>query len=111
MCVADEDVILNMSYDWFREVIEVLGEFVNFDAVVNYGGNAFCEKSWDMIMDNNPVLKGQILTAEERSWQNFFATAKYKTIKHGGQADGNKENNGTRAGGHGGQQDSVREES
>ena len=90
MCVADEDEILNMSYDWFREVIEVLGEFVNFDAVVNYGGNSFCEKSWDMIMDSNPVLKGQILTAEERSWQNFFATAKYKTVKRSAGNDTGK---------------------
>ena len=91
-----------MSYDWFRELLDVLGEFVNYDAVVNYAGNAFCEKSWDMIMDSNPMLKGQILTADERSWQNFFATAKYKVVKGGqGNGSGSEEHHGAGTGGAG----------
>lgn len=74
-----------MSYDWFNEVLDVLGEVVNYTAIVNYAGNAFCEKSWDMILDSNPMLKGQILTADQRAWQQFFATAQYtiKGAKHG----------------------------
>lgn len=88
----NEEAILDMSYDWFQEILDVLGEFVNYDAVVNYAGNAFAEKSWDMIMDSNPMLKGQILTAEERSWQNFFNTAKYTVVKRGEKNDTGKGN-------------------
>ena len=78
--VVSEDEILNMSYDWFTDMLDVLGEFINYDAVINYAGNAFCEKSWDMIMDSNPLLKGQILTSEQRTWENFFNTATIRTI-------------------------------
>lgn len=81
--IIDEDAILNMTFDWFNEVLEVLGEVVNYNAVVNYAGNSFCEKSWDMILDSNPMLKGQILTADQRTWQNFFNTAEIKTIERG----------------------------
>lgn len=81
-----------MSFDWFQNVLNVLGEVVNFNAVANYAGNAFCEKSWDMILDANPMLKGQILTSEQRSWEQFFATADIKTVTHknkGDNANGN----------------------
>ena len=81
--IIDEDAILDMSFDWFNDVLEVLGEVVNYNAVVNYAGNSFCEKSWDMILDSNPMLKGQILTADQRTWQNFFNTAEIKTIERG----------------------------
>lgn len=90
--VVSEDEILNMSYDWFTDMLDVLGEFINYDAVINYAGNAFCEKSWDMIMDSNPLLKGQILTSEQRTWENFFNTATIRTIsreeKKNGEANG-----------------------
>lgn len=81
--IIDEDAILNMTFDWFNDVLEVLGEVVNYNAVVNYAGNSFCEKSWDMILDSNPMLKGQILTSDQRTWQNFFNTAEIKTIERG----------------------------
>ena len=83
MGVVSEDEIMNMSYDWFSDVLDVLGEFVEYEAISNYAGNVFCEKSWDMILDSNPMLKGQILTSAERSWENFFNTAKIKTIVKG----------------------------
>lgn len=86
--VVDEDKLLNMSYDWFTAILDTLGEFVNYEAVVNYAGNSFCEKSWDMITDNNPMLKGQILTSEQRSWENFFNTAEIKTMSKGGNGNG-----------------------
>lgn len=54
--VVDEDQINNMSYLFFEEILEELGRKLNYDAVVNYAGNSFCEKSWDMIMDSNPML-------------------------------------------------------
>lgn len=78
-----------MSYDWFTTVLETLGEFVNYEAIVNYAGNSFCEKAWDMILDNNPMLKGQILTSDQRSWENFFNTAKYEVVKKGEYKNGN----------------------
>ena len=54
--VIDEDQINNMSYLFFEDVLEELGRKLNYDAVVNYAGNSFCEKSWDMIMDTNPMM-------------------------------------------------------
>ena len=47
--VVDEEQINNMSYVFFDVVLRELGYKLNFEAVVNYAGNAFCEKSWDMI--------------------------------------------------------------
>lgn len=98
--VVSEDEILNMSYDWFTDMLDVLGEFINYDAVINYAGNAFCEKSWDMIMDSNPLLKGQILTSEQRTWENFFNTATIRTISREERKNG-EANGGFGAGGFG----------
>lgn len=91
--IVDEDDILNMSYDWFSEVLDVLGEVVNYNAVVNYAGNAFVEKSWDMIMDANPMLKGVIMTSQERQMAAFFNNPDTIIIRHnenkGDMANGN----------------------
>ena len=88
-----------MPFDWFNEVLDVLGEVVNFTAIANYAGNAFCEKSWDMILDNNPMLKGQILPSEQRALEKFFMTADIKKVRKG---DGNgKDHEGTGAGSNG----------
>lgn len=43
-----------MSYVFFDDILTELGHKLTYDAVVNYAGNSFCEKSWEMIMDNNP---------------------------------------------------------
>lgn len=61
---------------------------MNFSAVVNYAGNAFVEKSWDMILDNNPMLRGIIPTAEERQMAAFFDTANAMVIKSTGKGTG-----------------------
>ena len=79
--IVSEDVIMDMAFDWFQEVLAVLGEVVNFSAIVNYAGNSFCEKSWDMILDNNPMLKGQILNAQDRTLEAFFNSAEVKVVK------------------------------
>lgn len=52
--VVDEDAINNMSFLFFEDVIEQLGHKLIYDAVVNYAGNSFCEKSWEMITERNP---------------------------------------------------------
>lgn len=56
--VVDEEQINNMSYILFEDVLNELGHKLSYEAVVNYAGNSFVEKSWDMIMDANPMLAG-----------------------------------------------------
>lgn len=53
--VIDEEAINNMSIVFFDDVLMELGHKLTYDAVVNYAGNSFCEKSWDMITENNPL--------------------------------------------------------
>lgn len=36
-----------------------LGKKLNYDAISNYAGNSFCEKSWDMIQEANPMGGGK----------------------------------------------------
>ena len=43
-----------MSWVFFDDVLRELGYKLHYEAVVNYAGNAFCEKSWDMIEKSNP---------------------------------------------------------
>lgn len=43
-----------MSYVFFDDVLHELGHRLDYEAVVNYAGNSFCEKSWQMISDSNP---------------------------------------------------------
>lgn len=43
-----------MSYIFFEDVLAELGHKLTYDAIVNYAGNGFVEKSWDMIIKNNP---------------------------------------------------------
>ena len=52
--MVDEDNINNMSFVFFDDVLMELGYKLHYDAVVNYAGNGFCEKSWDMICESNP---------------------------------------------------------
>lgn len=53
--VLDEEVIWNMRYPFFNQCLIELGLKLNYAAVVNYAGNAFAEKSWDMITKANPM--------------------------------------------------------
>jgi len=48
-----------MSFLFFENVLEELGKKLNYDAVVNYAGNSFCEKSWDMIQEAYPMGSGK----------------------------------------------------
>lgn len=51
---TDEDKIDNMSFLFFEDVVATLGKRLTYDAVVNYAGNSFFEKSWEVITENNP---------------------------------------------------------
>lgn len=46
---VDEDKINSMSYVFFEDVLSEFGHKLHYDAVVNYAGNSFMEKSWDLI--------------------------------------------------------------
>lgn len=59
-----------MSWVFFEDVLEELGRKLNYDAVVNYAGNAFCEKSWDLITENNPM---SYKTKEDKALGGFAA--------------------------------------
>lgn len=52
--IADEEQINDMSYVFFDDVLRELGYKLHFEAISNYAGNSFCEKSWDMIEKSNP---------------------------------------------------------
>lgn len=52
--IADEDAINSMSFVFFESVLDELGHKLHYDAVVNFAGNSFMEKSWDLIAESNP---------------------------------------------------------
>ena len=70
-----------------------------YDAIVNYAGNSFCDKSWDMITKNNPF---NISTDSDgkgnsalKTLASFFSTSDVKirqAKKDKGDSDGKNEN-------------------
>ena len=54
MGIADEGVINDMSFVFFEQVLDELGHKLHYDAIVNYAGNGFMEKSWELIAEHNP---------------------------------------------------------
>lgn len=56
---TNENKINDMSLPFFDSVLAALGKRVNYDAVVNYAGNAFAKDSWKMIQEANPMSKPQ----------------------------------------------------
>lgn len=70
-----------MSYVLFEDVLEELGRKLNYDAVVNYAGNSFCEKSWDMIMDSNPMMISENghSSRSQRDLASFLGNARVAT--------------------------------
>lgn len=82
--MVDEDQINNMSYVFFNEVLEELGHKLSYDAIVNYAGNSFVEKSWDMIVDSNPFNIGgekRMSNSQAQTFADFFSKA--RTIEPG----------------------------
>lgn len=74
-----------MSFIFFEDVLAELGHKLTYDAIVNYAGNSFCEKSWDMIMENNPFnLNEDGKATNSKAMTNlldFFNKADVKVIK------------------------------
>lgn len=68
-----------MSYIFFSDVLDELGHKLNFEAIVNYAGNSFVEKSWDMIMDSNPMTMGDnkhMSSSQAKTFADFFSKAR-----------------------------------
>lgn len=81
-----------MSYLFFENVIEELGHKLVYDAVVNYAGNSFCENSWDMISENNPmsILDAGHMTKEQKDLMRFLEGADVMDSK-GAKGNGRQE--------------------
>lgn len=78
----DENKILDMSHLFFQDVVREIGYKLNYEAVVNYAGNAFCEKSWEMISENNPfqVEEKKVKTKANNEIVNLFASMPVKVV-------------------------------
>ena len=85
--VIDEEQIYNMSYVLFSDILEELGHKLNFEAIANYAGNSFMEKSWDMIMDANPMMMGESGHMSKRSAQTFADFFSHARVVEAGSAD------------------------
>ena len=70
-----------MSIIFFDDVLEELGHKLSYDAIVNYAGNSFVEKSWEMIMDSNPMMIGKDGRSSRKNNElaQFFGNARIAT--------------------------------
>lgn len=79
-----------MSMPFFDDVLEELGHKLAYDAIVNYAGNSFCEKSWDMIQENNPFTVAEASSQGSSRIANklagFFANANIPVVKSEGKS-------------------------
>ena len=83
--VVDEEQINNMSHVFFEEVLEELGHKLMYDAAVNYAGNSFCNKSWDIIMDFYPMNEkhGNKEHGGLKGLANFVSKGNVRMLKKG----------------------------
>lgn len=82
--IVDEEQIDNMSYLFFEQVLAELGHKLNYDAIVNYAGNSFCEKSWEMISKANPMSLQPGTDTGINSVLNLMSKTGVKIGKFGG---------------------------
>lgn len=81
-CV-DEEAINQMSFVFFDDVFAQLGRKLNYDAIVNYAGNAFCKKSWEMIEKANPIQPGNAKGSTANAMQNLISFLGGSMMKEG----------------------------
>lgn len=89
--VIEEEKIDNMSYVFFVSILKELGKKLRYEAVVNYAGNSFMEKSWDVISDANPMNADGDDMGRKRGQQgiaDFLGGANIKTVSKGGKLPG-----------------------
>lgn len=70
-----------MSYLFFEEVLTELGHKLTYDAVVNYAGNSFCDKSWEMISKSNPMNTSDGTEGAMKNFVDFLGGAQAKIGK------------------------------
>lgn len=70
-----------MSYVFFEDVLASLGRKLNYDAIVNYAGNSFFEKSWEVISENNPMNMKNENTKDKSGLGDFLKNLKPGDIK------------------------------
>ena len=60
-----------------------LGHKLTYDAIVNYAGNSLCEKSWDMIVEHNPLNFDENATKKksEQALSKIFNSSNIKVMK------------------------------
>lgn len=78
---VDERKINRMSYIFFESVLASLGRKLNYDAVVNYAGNSYFEKSWEVISENNPMNIKKEDARDRSGLGNFAKGLKLSDIK------------------------------
>ena len=79
--IVDERQFDEMSYIFFEDVLEQLGHKLTYDAISNYAGNSFCEKSWEMIMENNPFTVAEKNQTHTDASMKLFEGLKLSDIK------------------------------
>lgn len=84
-----EEKILRMSQLFFEDVIRELGYRLNYEAIVNYAGNSFFEKSWDVIMENNPFSVGSDIKKKKSvdGMAGLFANANIRVVEASSPVD------------------------
>ena len=87
-----------MSLLFFEKVLEELGKKLSYDAIVNYAGNSFCSKSWEMIEKANPMSSGSRNTGTNAVAAFFENATIIKTgsasVEDVGPVRGKRKNNG-----------------
>lgn len=78
---VDERKINRMSYVFFESVLTSIGRRLNYDAVVNYAGNSYFEKSWEVISENNPMNLKKADAHDKSGLGNFAKNLKAGSIK------------------------------
>ena len=80
--IVDEEQINDMSLDFFENVLEELGKKLNYDAIVNFAGNSFCQDAWNMIQDANPMFDSDTKVGNnvERTMAALFNNATVRKV-------------------------------
>ena len=85
--MIDEAQLNKMSFIFFEDILEQLGRRITYEGIVNYAGNSFCEKSWEMIMENNPIELihegGEKVNSKNKGLSDFFSHLSGRNMKKG----------------------------
>lgn len=84
-----------MSFLFMEDILEQLGKKLTYDAIVNYAGNSFCEKAWEMITEHNPMISKNVNTQGKKLLEglsiNNIKIAKPGTVRKEIKANGEQD--------------------